>query len=120
MAETFTLIGGRSNKQGTSLCIGKLGAEYMEVTSTVEMNTDDMARLGVEEGGKLRLRSMIGETIVSCKGKKPKDLPGGLLFIAYGPNSSQLMGSDTAGTGMPISKNIEVEVEVIEKSGAKS
>lgn len=111
MAETFTLIGGRSNKQGTSLCAGKFKPEYLEVTSTVEMNTDDMARLGLQEGSKLRLRSKVGETIVSCKGKKPKDLPSGLLFIAYGPNSSQLMGGDTAGTGMPISKNLEVEVE---------
>jgi len=33
-----------------------------------------------------------------------------MLFMAYGPASSQLMGGDTAGTGMPISKNLEVEV----------
>ncbi len=117
MTQTFILIGGRSNKQGTSLCAGKLEPEYIEVTSTVEMNTDDMARLGYTEGVKLRLRSVVGETIVMCKGKKPKDLPTGILFIAYGPNSSQLMGSDTAGTGMPISKNIEVEVELVMDSG---
>jgi formylmethanofuran dehydrogenase subunit D len=120
MAETFILIGGRSNKQGTSLCAGKLGAEYIEVTSTVEMNTDDMARLGFQEGSKLKLRSVVGETIVTCKGKKPKDLPSGILFIAYGPNSSQLMGSDTAGTGMPISKNLEVEVELQKDVGGST
>ena len=90
------------------------------MTSTVEMNTDDMARLGILEGGKLRMRSVVGETIVSCKGKKPKDLPSGLLFIAYGPNSSQLMAGDTAGTGMPISKNMQVEVDVLENTGAKT
>ena len=105
MAETMSLIAGRSSKQGVSLNTGKLEGEYVEVTTTVEMNVDDMARLGLKEGDNVRLRSDTGETIVRCKGRKAEDLPAGLLFIAYGPSSSQLMGSDTAGTGMPISKN---------------
>jgi formylmethanofuran dehydrogenase subunit D len=111
MAETMTLIAGRSSKQGTSLNISKLEGEYVEVTTTVEMNADDMARLGLKEGDRVRLRTATGQTTVRCKGRKPQDLPSGILFLAYGPSSSQLMGSDTAGTGMPISKNLEVVVE---------
>lgn len=113
MAETMTLIGGRSSRQGTSLCAGKLGAEYIEVSSTLEMNAEDMARLGLKDNDNVRLRSADGEIVVRCKGKPAKDLPAGLLFIAYGPLSSALMGSETAGSGMPMSKNIEVEVEVV-------
>ncbi|MGB7990189.1 MAG: molybdopterin dinucleotide binding domain-containing protein [Candidatus Methylophosphatis roskildensis] len=113
MAETMTLIGGRSSRQGTSLCAGKFGAEYIEVSSTLEMNADDMVRLGLKDNDSVRLRSADGEIIVRCKGKPAKDLPAGLLFIAYGPLSSALMGSDTAGSGMPMSKNIEVEVEAV-------
>ena len=112
MAEVMTLIAGRSSKQGTSLNVGKLKDEYREVTSTVEMNTEDMERLGLADGDEVRLRTSVGEVLVRCKGRKPKDLPSGLLFMAYGPSSSQLMGSDTAGTGMPLSKNLQVEVEV--------
>jgi formylmethanofuran dehydrogenase subunit D len=111
MVETMILIPGRSNKQGTSLNAGKLKDQYRAVTSTVEMNADDMARLQLKDGDKLRLRSAFGETEVQCKGRKPTDLPAGMLFIAYGPPSSQLMGGDTAGSGMPLSKNIEVEVD---------
>ena len=55
MTETMLLIPGRTSKQGTSLNAGKLGAEYIEVTSTVEINSDDMARLGLKEGDALRL-----------------------------------------------------------------
>ena len=113
MAETMTLIGGRSSRQGTSLCAGKFGAEYIEVSSTLEMNADDMVRLGLKDNDSVRLRSADGEIVVRCKGKPAKDLPAGLLFIAYGPLSSALMGSDTAGSGMPMSKNIEVEVEAV-------
>ncbi|NJN93823.1 MAG: formylmethanofuran dehydrogenase [Anaerolineales bacterium] len=111
MAETMSLIAGRSSKQGVSLNVSKLEGEYVEVTTTVEMNLDDMARLGLKEGDRVRLRSADGETVLRCKGRKAEDLPPGLLFMAYGPSSSQLMGSDTAGTGMPISKNLEVVVE---------
>jgi formylmethanofuran dehydrogenase subunit D len=113
MPEIMTLIGGRSSRQGTSLCAGKLAGEYVEVSSMVEMNADDMARLGLKDDDRVRLRSASGEVIVRCKGRAAKELPSGLLFIAYGPLSSRLMASDTAGSGMPISKNIEVQVEPV-------
>ncbi len=117
MPETMTLIGGRSSRQGTSLCAGKLEAEYIEVSSTVEMNAEDMARLGLKDGDPVRLRSASGEVDVRCKGRTTKDLPPGLLFIAYGPLSSRLMASDTAGSGMPISKHIVVTVEPVSGQG---
>jgi formylmethanofuran dehydrogenase subunit D len=113
MTEKMTLIGGRSSRQGAALCQGKQGEEYLDVTTVVEMNAEDMARLGLQADSKVRLRTTGGEAVVRCKSRETKDLPRGLLFIAYGPASSQLMAGDTAGSGMPISKNIEVEVEPV-------
>jgi formylmethanofuran dehydrogenase subunit D len=113
MAETMILIPGRSSDQGTSLNKGKLKEEYLQVTSTVEMNLDDMRRLGLQEGDLVRLRTEVGEAVVRCTGRKPGDLPSGLLFMAYGPSSTQLMDADTAGSGMPISKNLTVSVEKV-------
>ena len=113
MAEKMILIPGRSSKQGTSLNKGKLKEEYHEVTSTLEMNMDDMKRLGLVDGDEIRLKNEIGETKVRCLGKKPEDLPSGTAFIPYGPPSSQLMESDTAGSGMPLSKHMEVEIEKV-------
>ncbi len=113
MAEIMTLIAGRSSKQGTSLNAGKLKDEYQEVTTTLEMNVEDMTRLGLRDGDRVRLRTDMGEAVVRCKSRKVQDLPAGLLFIAYGPASSQLMRGETAGTGMPLSKNLEVEVEPV-------
>ena len=78
-----------------------------------EMNKDDMEKIGLVDGDKVRLSNEIGETIVSCIGKKPEDLSEGVLFIPYGPPSSQLMASDTAGSGMPLSKHMMVDVEKI-------
>ena len=117
MVQTMTLIGGRSSKQGTSLCAGKLGAEYIQLTSTVEMNVEDMARLGLRNDSRVRLRTPTGEAILRCKGRETKDLPPGILFMAYGPLSSQLMAGDTGASGMPISKNLDVEVEPVPDAG---
>ena len=110
MAETMILIPGRSQKQGTSLNEGKLKDEYKQVTSTAELNENDMNRLKLKDGDKIRLKSNVGQTVVTCKSKKDEDLPPGMIFIPYGPPSSELMASDTAGSGMPLSKHMEVKV----------
>ena len=116
--KTMLLIPGRTTKQGTSLNAGKLKEEYLAVTSTVEMNEDDMKSLALEKGDAVRLTSDEGEIVVTCAPKKAADLPSGILFMAYGPSSSELMGSDTAGSGMPLSKQIEVRVEAATDAGA--
>jgi formylmethanofuran dehydrogenase subunit D len=111
MKERMLLIPGRSSDQGTSLNQGKLKSEYQQVTSTVEMNELDMERLGLTDGDRLRLSNDVGSTDVTCTPRKAADLPAGLMFIAYGPASSELMDSDTAGSGMPLSKHFLVVVE---------
>jgi formylmethanofuran dehydrogenase subunit D len=99
--------------QGTALCAGKFGDQYVDVSSTLEMNAEDMARLGLKDSDRVRVRSPTGEIVARCKGRAPKDLPSGVLFIAYGPLSSALMEGDTAGSGMPLSKSIDVEIEPV-------
>tara|TARA_B100000949_G_C14146733_1_gene392977 strand:- start:300 stop:653 length:354 start_codon:yes stop_codon:yes gene_type:complete len=112
MSEKMILIAGRNSKQGTSLNAGKMKPEYIEVTSTVEMNEEDMKKLNVQEGDEVEISRSDAKITAKCgKPKKTEELPSGLIFMAYGPPSSNLMtDGDTAGSGMPISKNLEVEV----------
>jgi formylmethanofuran dehydrogenase subunit D len=110
-AEGLLLIAGRSSRQGTALNKGKLKSEYIEVTSALEMHPADMERLQLHDGDSVRLSNEIGSSVVKCRAAKPDEIPQGVMFIAYGPPSSQLMDADTAGSGMPISKNIRVRVE---------
>jgi formylmethanofuran dehydrogenase subunit D len=111
MAETFILIPGRTSRQGTTLNEGKFSAGYVEETHTLLMNGDDMARLQVKNGGKVRLKSDQGQIEIAVQAAKAGDLPAGLLFLPYGDMSSRLMSGDTHGTGMPNSKGIDVELE---------
>lgn len=111
-SETFILIPGRTSRQGTSLNEGKFSTEYVEETSTLVMSPEDMVRLSLKKGDRVRLRTRQGQIELPCQAAKAGELPSGLLFLPYGDMSSRLMGGDTHGTGMPDSKGFDVELEI--------
>jgi formylmethanofuran dehydrogenase subunit D len=107
----FIMNAGRTSKQGQQVNVGKDSEEYNAIVNTLTLNPDDLKELGVASGGMVKLKSEFGgEATFRCQeGKVPK----GMIFVPYGPPTCKLMGSDTDGTGMPTSKNWEVEVEPI-------
>lgn len=111
--ETFILIPGRTSRQGTALNEGKFTAAYVEETSTLFMSPEDMSRLGLKNGDRVRLHSEQGQVEIACQAAKAGELPSGLLFLPYGDMSSRLMAGDTHGTGMPSSKGLDVELEKV-------
>lgn len=111
--ETFILIPGRTSKQGCGISEGKYLEAYQSEITTLQVNKDDMERLGLSTGDKVRLTSETGQITVAIKEAPEGELPSGLLFIAYGDLSSKLMGGDTHGSGMPTSKGLDVELEVL-------
>ena len=70
-----------------------------------------MQRLGLADGDRVRVTSDHGQIEVAIKPAAEGELPQGVLFIAYGDLSSQLMGGDTHGSGMPTSKCLDVRLE---------
>ena len=104
----FTLITGRTTKQGRSIHLGKEAPEFLEEISTLQMNAKDIEALELQDGDQVRLKTPYGSTVVKFK---KGDIPQGLVFIAYGGFINSLIGSDTQATGMPNSKGVEVEVE---------
>lgn len=113
MSEIFILVPGRSSQQGCGINEGKFNETYVNATSFVQMNPDDMTRLGIEDKGKVELKSEFGLIEISVHKAKADELPTGLLFMAYGDLSSRLMGGDTHGSGMPTSKGLDVEVRKV-------
>ncbi len=112
MSEQFILIPGRTSKHGTSLCEGKDKTAYRDEINTLLVNPDDMQRLGLADGDRVRMWNAFGDVVVSCKSGK-EELPAGVLFISYGDNSSKLMSGETHGTGMPDSKGLDVYIEKV-------
>ncbi len=113
MPEIFILIPGRTSQQGCGINEGKFGETYLGETQTLQVAPQDMERLGLSKGDKVRLTSDNGQIEVVVTPSKGDELPPGLLFIAYGDLSSRLMGGDTHGSGMPTSKGIDVTLDVV-------
>jgi formylmethanofuran dehydrogenase subunit D len=111
----FIMNAGRTSKQGQQINVGKDHAEYQAIVSTLTMHPDDMKALHVLPGAKVRVRSEYGEAVFQCKEGK---VPIGMVFVPYGPPTCRLMGGGTDGTGMPTSKNWEVEIEPITSESA--
>jgi formylmethanofuran dehydrogenase subunit D len=107
-AKRFIMNAGRTSKQGQQINVGKDHAEYLAIVNTLIMNTEDMKALNLLTGASVRVRSEFGEAVFECKEGK---VPSGIVFVPYGPPTCRLMGQSTDGTGMPTSKNWEVEIE---------
>jgi len=114
-AQRFIMNAGRTTRQGRQINVGKDDAEYEAMVSTLIMHPDDMKELGAADGASVRVRSETGEGTFVCKenGGKEGKVPRGMIFVAYGPPTCRLMGQVTDGTGMPLSKGWEVEVELL-------
>jgi len=116
MPDTFILIPGRTTDQGCGISEGKFQERYQKEINALQVAPGDMDRLGLSEGDRVRLTGEQGQTVEVCVTMAKKDeLPEGLLFIAYGNISSQMMAGDTHGSGMPTSKGMEVTMELVNK-----
>jgi formylmethanofuran dehydrogenase subunit D len=120
MPETFILIPGRTSDQGCGISEGKFKDKYQTEINTLQVAPGDMERLGLSKGDRVRLTSEQGQVEVAVTPAKDGELPEGVLFIAYGDVSSRLMGGDTHGSGMPTSKGLDVQLEVITRKGDQS
>ena len=113
----FLMNAGRTTKQGQQVSSGKFLDDYKATTTTMIMHADDMKEIGVPNGSTVRVKSLWGQETFKCiEGKTPR----GMIFIPYGPPTCRLMGQYTDGTGMPLSKGWEVEVELLEAPAAGS
>ena len=113
MADEFILIPGRTSQQGCGISEGKFGKTYQSEIGSLHVAPEDMRRLDLQAGDRVRVAGEHGSVEASVVAAKQDELPPGLLFIPYGDLSSRLMGGDTHGSGMPTSKGLDVTVEKI-------
>lgn len=106
----FRLVTGRTSEQVQALHRGKRSQSYQQATGWVALCPEDLARLGISPGDRVRVRTAGGQVDLTAR---PGDLPRGLLFVPLGPVASQLAGAETDATGMPLLKGQPAEVEAL-------
>lgn len=99
------LITGRTTRQGAGISAGKMGEQYREATSVVELSPEDMNRLGIHDGTWVRLHTDHGFAEVKCR---KASMQTGLAFVAFGPTCNRLVGGETFASGMPDTKHVPV------------
>ncbi len=110
LGERFTLITGRTADQGQGLHEGKDSEAYRLATTLVEMNPEDMARLGIAEGQTVQVQTASGQTTALAHAGT---LPSGMIFVPMGPTANELIGVETESTGMPPFKGLTAGVKHI-------
>jgi formylmethanofuran dehydrogenase subunit D len=78
----------------------------------IELNASDMRHFRLRDGDYVRLKSDFGAATAKCQSS---DVPDGMAFMAFGPVSNRLIGSETYASGMPDSKYVIVELEAIQR-----
>lgn len=104
-----TIISGRTAEQGAGLEEGKTSERYAKSTSLIELSPPDADALGIDEGGTVKVTTPHGAVVVYTK--RSEGLEEGLSFFPYGPWANQVFGAATYGTGMPLYKGVEAEIE---------
>jgi len=104
------IITGRTINQGCHKERGKLSKEYAESTSICEMSEEDMQKLGIKDGDRIKITTKYGSIVLTARRSKKIQQPG-IVFIPYGPWANYVIDSSTEGTGMPLLKGLPAYIE---------
>jgi formylmethanofuran dehydrogenase subunit D len=107
---TLNMITQRAIEEGQAMEKGKTTPEYFEACSIVEMNPEDMKKLGIWRNTNVRVTSEVGSVIV--KAVKPTQyVPPGLAHIRQGVWANQVVPPRTQSTGVPQYSGFPVTIE---------
>ncbi len=89
----------------------RFGEEYKRLSAAITMSKNDLAKMGLKSGDRVKLTNNNGSIVVEVKESK-RDEPGGIAFMVNSPWSNALVSGDTAGRGIPEFKNITAKVSL--------
>ncbi|MCD6088096.1 tRNA CCA-pyrophosphorylase [Candidatus Bathyarchaeota archaeon] len=104
------IITGRTINQGCHKERGKLSKEYAESVSICEMNEEDMQKLGIKDGDRIKITTKYGSIVLTARRSRKIQHPG-IVFVPYGPWANYVIDSSTEGTGMPLLKGLPAYIE---------
>jgi len=115
----LNMITQRSIEEGIAMEKGKTTPEYFEACSVVEMNPEDMKKLGIWRNTNVRVTSEAGSVVV--KAIEPRQFcPPGLAHIRQGVWANQVVPPRTQSTGVPQYSGFPVTIEPVPTEKRKS
>ena len=108
---TVNLISGRTIQQGVAIEGGKEKPYYRTAAGIIEMDNEDLKKLGAWKNTNVRVTSDHGSVIVKAIEATQGPHPG-VAFIPMGPWANSIVDPNTYSTGMPTFKGTPVKIEV--------
>ena len=108
---TLNLISGRTIQQGVAIESGKEKPSYRTAAGIIEMDKEDLKKLGAWRNTNVKVTSEYGSVVVKAVEATQGPHPG-VAFIPMGPWANSVVSNNTYSTGMPTFKGTPVKVEV--------
>ena len=108
---SLNLISGRTIQQGVAIEGGKEKPLYRTAAGIIEMDHDDLKKLGAWKNTNVKVTSPHGSVIVKAIEATQGPHPG-VAFIPMGPWANSIINPNTYSTGMPTFKGVPVNVDV--------
>lgn len=89
----------------------RFGEEYRKLSALIIMSREDMKKMGIKTGDRVKLINDHGSIVVEARESKREE-PGGIAFMVNSPWSSALVSGDTGGKGIPEFKNITARISL--------
>ncbi len=98
--------------QAEALECDRFGVEYMKHSACLVMSKNDMAKMGLKTGNRVKLANNYGSVVVEVRVSR-RDEPGGVAFMVNSPWSNALVSGETGGKGIPEFKNIIARISLV-------
>lgn len=89
----------------------RFGEEYKKLSAAVTLSKNDLMKMGLKSGDRVRLSNNYGSIVVEVKESKREE-PGGTAFMINSPWSNALVSEDTGGKGIPEFKNFTAKISL--------
>ncbi len=92
----------------------RFGEEYRKLSAAIVMSKNDLKKMGLKPGDRVRVSNNYGSVVVEVKESK-RDETGGIAFMVNSPWSNALVSDETEGKGIPEFKDITARISLVKE-----
>jgi formylmethanofuran dehydrogenase subunit D len=111
---SVTIVTIRDIFQDEAAMKSRFASEYRQLSALIDLDKQDMARLGAKEGQKLLVENELGKVIVAARQSTDEPHPG-LAFMNNSPWSNHLVAESVGDSCIPGFKKIMARISVTEE-----
>ncbi|MDP2767628.1 MAG: molybdopterin dinucleotide binding domain-containing protein [Candidatus Methanoperedens sp.] len=90
----------------------RFGEEYRKLSAAIVMSKNDLKKMRLKPGDRVRVSNNYGSAVVEVKESKREE-PGGIAFMVNSPWSNALVPDETGGEGIPEFKDITARISLV-------